>query len=76
MEAKMHVPVDRQTCHVIPDTNQTARLIWGVNSSAIDRYEISSLTANACKDITKQSAYLTIALPVSPHLCVFLCAKI
>ena len=27
MEAKMHVPVDRQTCHVIPDTNRTTRRI-------------------------------------------------
>ena len=23
----MHVPVDRQTCHVIPDTNQKSRNI-------------------------------------------------
>ena len=23
----MHVPVDRQTCHVIPDTNRTTRRI-------------------------------------------------
>jgi hypothetical protein len=29
MEAKMHVPVDRQTCHVIPDTNRTTRRMQG-----------------------------------------------
>jgi uncharacterized protein len=27
MEARMHVPVDHQTCHVIPGTNRAARLI-------------------------------------------------
>jgi hypothetical protein len=55
MEEKVHVPVDRQTCHVIPGTNLTAQLRLGVNSSAINRHEISSLIAFTCKDITKQS---------------------
>ncbi len=64
----MHVPVDRQTCHVIPDTNRTTRRIrLGVIIIAL--FVLLSTQANAASfDCKKASTWLEKTVCSNPEL--------
>jgi len=64
----MHVPVDRQTCHVIPDTNRTTRLMWlGVIIVALFMLLSTQATA-ASFDCKKASIWVEKTVCSNPEL--------
>ncbi|MGA3280383.1 MAG: lysozyme inhibitor LprI family protein [Smithella sp.] len=68
MEVKVHVPVDRQTCHVIPGTNRAARLILG-GIIIIALFGLLSTQANAASfDCKKASTWLEKTVCSNPEL--------
>ena len=63
MEAKVHVPVNHQTCHVIPNTNRATRgNIGHLLYSVINRTEdVCSLHHHPAKTVLNKLACLSIA---------------